>query len=171
MRILDRGGGDFVFRWCRVCWLWKKRNRLRVSGIYCKQKERGARPLSLLMLNNTFSFAWFRTRHALSLRANGIRVSLIKCNCRFGLSWFVFSDKARLVPTSRLPLNPLLLDLGTHCAYGLIEAVALPISNIPFDVLRDVIAVFYAAYHVIVVTRLPSKINLNWMCVSCYSWF
>jgi hypothetical protein len=76
-------------------------------------------------------------------------------------SLFMVSDKARLVPTSQLPLNPLLLDLGTHCAYGLIEAVALPISNIPFDVLRDVIAVFYAAYHVIVVTRLPSKIYLN----------
>lgn len=76
-------------------------------------------------------------------------------------SLFVVSDKARLVTTPQLPLNPLLLDLGTPCAYGLIEAVALPISNIPFDVLRDVIAVFYVAYHVIVVTRLPSKIYLN----------
>ena len=76
-------------------------------------------------------------------------------------SLFMVSDKARLVPTSQLPLNPLLLDLDTPCSYGLIEAVVLPISNIPFDVLRDVIAVFYAAYHVIVVTRLPSKINLN----------
>ena len=73
----------------------------------------------------------------------------------------LFFGQGRLFPTFQLPLNPLLLDLGMHCAYGLIEAVALPISNIPFDVLRDVIAVFYAAYHVIVVTRLPSKINLN----------
>ena len=72
-----------------------------------------------------------------------------------------FSDKARLVATPQLPLNPLLLDQGTPFSYGLIEAVVFPISNITFDVLRDVIAVFYAAYHVIVVTRLPSKIYLN----------
>ena len=76
-------------------------------------------------------------------------------------SLFMVSDRARLVPTPQLPLNPLQLEQGSPFPYGLIEAVALSISNIPFDVLRDVVAVFYAAYHVIVVTRLPSKINLN----------